>query len=113
MTAIELEHGKSYDCTIDSDSGLENCSLVQLAIDSASNHRFVLLGARYLFTKHSDYVHKLINMSFKELITEDFLGDPDRIMGLQVKKFILNTNGALESKIDDCFLYDFVEIDKN
>src|SRR5205814_2368494 len=50
VSAIELKHGRSYDCTIDGEHGPEDCSFVQLAIDPKSNRRFMLLGAADLFS---------------------------------------------------------------
>ena len=111
ISAIELKHGKSYNCSIDGDLGQEDCSFVQLAIDPASNRRFVLLGARHLFADNMSFVHKLLNMSFKELDTEDFDGDPDRVRGLQVWEFLLDENGLLKAKCYDCYLDDFSETD--
>lgn len=111
MTAIELRHGKLYDCTIDGDLGPDNCSFVQLAIDPKSNRRFMLLGAKHLFAENFGYVQKLINMSFDELDSEDFDGNPDSIMGLQVWEFILDGDGILKSEVYDCYLDDFVETD--
>jgi hypothetical protein len=111
IRATELKHGKSYDCTIDGDLGPEDCSFVQLAIDVTSNRRFMLLGARHLFSQNVGFVHKLIGMSLNELDTEDFDGSPDRVMGLQVWEFLLDDNGSLKAKSQECYLDGFTETD--
>ncbi len=109
IRAVELQHGKLYDCTIEGESGPENCRFVQLAIDATSNRRFMLLGAKNLLAANLDFVHKLINMSFNEIDSEDFDGDPDRIRRLYVWEFILDEDGILKGKSPDCYLYGFTE----
>jgi hypothetical protein len=111
VKAIDLKHGKSYDCTIDGDLGPEHCSFVQLAIDAKSKRRFILLGARHLFSKHLSLVRKLAGMSFNQLIAEDFNGDPDRVRELHVWEFLLDDNGCLEAQSAECYLHGFTETD--
>jgi hypothetical protein len=111
IKAIELKHGRLYDCTIDGDLGPEDCSFVQLAIDVTSHRRFMLLGPKHLFSKNLGFVRKLIKMSFNELDSEDFDGDPDGIPGLQVWEFVLDDNGLLQAKSYDCYLDGFTETD--
>ena len=48
IRAIDLQHGKLYDCTIDTDhGGKETDSFVQLAIDAKTNRRWMLFGKKW------------------------------------------------------------------
>lgn len=108
IEAIDLQHGKFYDCTIDTDHGSkETDSFVQLAIDAKTNRRWMLFGKKSLLEKHTDLVRKLINMSFDDLVAEDYEGSPDSVRGLQLQEFILDAGGALHDKSDDCYLSHF------
>ena len=107
--ANELKHGKLYECTIDGDLGQERCTFLQLAVDATSKRRFLLMGQRHLFADNPHYVRKLVNMTFHELESEDFDGNPERISGLQVWECLLE-DGFLKTKDFNGYLYSFAEI---
>jgi len=106
--AIELKHGKLYDCKIDSEyGGEENASIVQLAIDATSNRRFVLFGAREIYLKEPDFVHKLIDLDFYFLFMEEY---PSSNSEYSIQAMFLNKDGVtLEDESEDGCLYHFKE----
>lgn len=109
IRAIDLEQGKLYDCKVYGDSGPEDCSIVQLAIDATSNRRLVLSQARYIYQKDPEFVRKLATWEFFLLSTER-CGNPN--WQKSIDEMHLDENGdTLQFGDDgDCY-YDFIETD--
>ena len=108
IRAIELQHGKLYDCKVDSEyGGKENENIVQLAIDATTNRRFVLFGARHIYQKDPEFVHKLIDLEFYFLSNEGYVNSG---WNTSIREMFLDANGVmLEDESKDCCLYDFQE----
>jgi hypothetical protein len=110
IRAVDLQPGKLYDCKIDSEyAGVEDCSLVQLAIDATSNRRYVLHDARNIYKKDPEFVHKLIALDYFFLFMKEY-GRSEK--NSSIYEMFLDENGDLfwdESK--DAYWYDFKETD--
>jgi len=107
IRAIDLERGKLYYCTVVSQDGRKDNSIVQLAMDATSNRRFVLLGAKSRFTTDPDFVHKRIAELFSDLETR--LSQEELCSGIY--PFFLSEDGIMLQKSGDCCLCDFKETD--
>jgi len=110
IRASELQHGKLYDCKVDSEhGGKENENIIQLAIDATTNRRFVLFGARYIYQKDPEYVHKLIGLDYYFLFMEEY---GDSKWNTSIREMFLDQNGVmLQDESNDGCLYDFKETD--
>lgn len=109
----DLKPGTLYDCIVDSDyAGREACSFVALAINSRSDCRFLLFGAKFLFMQNLDYIKRLVAMSFDECVADDWGGRPT-IPGICMIEFVLTERGRLVSKAEDAVIEEILEQDGN
>jgi hypothetical protein len=110
VNAFELKHGKFYDCKVDSETTeAEDCTILQLAMDATTNRRFVLFGAKRIYTKDPDFVQKLIDLDFYFLFTQEY-DSPE--WNTSIMQMFLDENGVmLRDEHNDGCLYDFKETD--
>ena len=71
---FKLEHGKLYDCIVETKEGIENISIIPLAFKKGKNQQFIMTDARRLFKKNPSFVHEIIKMGF-DYIRNDGISD--------------------------------------
>jgi len=67
---FKLKHGKLYDCTIESDHGIEDMSIIPLAFEETKNRQFVMIDARRLFNNNRSLVFEIIKMDFETIMND-------------------------------------------
>ena len=108
IKASELQHGKFYECKVDSTShGIENVNFIQLAIDATTTRRYVLFGARHIYQQDPEFVRKLINFDFFFLFREEHGTSK---WNHSIREMILDETGLmLQSESADACFFDFKE----
>jgi len=108
IKASELQHGKFYECKVDSTShGIENDNFTQLAIDATTTRRYVLFGAKHIYQKDPEFVRKLINFDFYFLFMEEYGSSK---WNHSIREMILDETGLmLQSESADACFFDFKE----
>jgi hypothetical protein len=111
ISAIDLKHGGYYDCIIDGEHGSDKFNFIQLAIDPKSKRRYILVDGSKKLLKDQDLVRELIKMTFQEIDSADFDGDPSFKFRHSVWPCILDDNGSLKVESYDWYLYGFIDAD--
>lgn len=111
ISATDLQPGRFYDCIIDGEHGPEKFNFAQLAIDPKSRRRYILVDGSKKLLKDPDLVRKLIKMTFQEIDSADFDGDPSFKFRHSVWPCILDDQGSLKVESYDWYLDGFIETD--
>jgi hypothetical protein len=111
MKANSLRIGQGYECVFDGDQGREKCCMVPLAVDVSKRHQFVLVEARLVRAKASEFFSRVLAMSYQEIVEEDLDGGPDREWSSCVWRMEITEAGELYYPDYDLYIDDLVEVD--
>jgi len=109
IKAIDLQLGRCYDCIIDGEYGSEKFNFTQLAIDPKSKRRYILVDGFKKRISDPDLVRELIKMTFQEINSADFDGDPSFKFRRSVWSCILDDQWLLKIESYDWYLDEFIE----
>ena len=109
IRAIDLQPGRYYNCIIDGEYGPEKFNFTQLAIDPKSKRRYILVDGSRKILEDPDLVRELIGMTFQEIYSADFEGDPNFKFRPYPWRCILDGQDSLKVEAYEWYLDGFTE----
>ena len=109
LEAIDLQQGKTYDCTLESTHGTEKSRFVQLAIDATSTKRFILANPEYVLEHNPGFVRWVSEYEYILLYLEEY-GTSCEWSRYVSEVNISETGSYILLNDEDAYLHDFKEV---